>query len=489
MPASSIEPRSGLMSQAAGGGTLRHAAPAPAPALQPGASVREAIALLDQQGADALAVVDRDSGAPLGILTLRDILRRVVLAGGDLAQPVASVMTGGVLSLSSEATLHQAGVTMIRRGVRHLVVVDSDGRFANIVSQADLFSLPSARATELVEAIAQAQDIAQLAIIAAEVRGFCRQMLTEGLSADALCQQISSLNDLISLRVIDLVSAMHELPYVPWCWMVFGSEGRLEQTLSTDQDNGLVFSAESPEAAASLRAIFLPFACAVNEALDACGFPLCKGNVMASNPGLCLSVAEWKEKFLGWLRVAEPEAILGATIYFDLRALYGDETLVSGLQAWLLAQVRESPAFLRAMAESALNWQSPLGWWSNFRYDDNPEFPHTIDLKLHGVRPFVDAARIWALARGVSATNTAARLRAVGPLLHQKAEETSAFLGALSQLQRMRLANQVAATEPAAANRVDPDRLNELDRQILKEVFRQVRQLERLIEVEFLRTS
>ena len=81
------------------------------------------------------------------------------------------------------------------------------------------------------------------------------------------------------------------------------------------------------------------------------------------------------EKFLGWLRVAEPEAILGATIYFDLRALYGDETLVSGLQAWLLAQVRESPAFLRAMAESALNWQSPLGWWSNFRYDDNPEFP------------------------------------------------------------------------------------------------------------------
>lgn len=459
-----------------------------APTLPPEASLRSALVALDEQGADALAVVDPASGVPLGILTLRDVLRRVVLGGGVLDQPVAAVMTGGVLSLSREASVHQASVTMIRNALNHLVVVDADGRYAGILSQAELYARPSARTGELVAAIAQAPDVTRLAEVAGEVRRFCTQLLIEGLSAEALCQQISSLNDLIGLRVIDLVSARHDMPYVPWCWMVFGSEGRLEQTLSTDQDNGLVFVADDAEHAAELRQSFLPFAQEVNAALDACGFPLCKGKVMAGNPELCLSLAEWKEKFAGWLQAAEPDAILGATIYFDLRALCGDERLVAELQQWLLARTPDCHAFLRAMADSALNWQSPLAWWSGFRYDDNKDFPHTIDLKLHGVRPFVDAARIWALSRGVSATNTAERLRTVGPMLHQRPAETASFLGALAQVQRLRLANQIAASS-GGENRIDPDRLNELDRQILKEVFRQVKQLQQLIEVEFLRTS
>jgi CBS domain-containing protein len=460
----------------------------PAPTLPPEASLRNALVALDAQGADALAVVDPASGTPLGILTLRDVLRRVVLAGSALDQPVAAVMTGGVHCLSGDASVHQASVTMIRHRMNHLVVVDADGRYLGVVSQSELYARPSARTGELVAAITQARDVGHLAEVAGEVRRFCTQLLIEGLSAEALCQQISSLNDLIGLRVIDIVSARHELPYVPWCWIVFGSEGRLEQTLSTDQDNGLVFLADNAAHAAALREVFLPFAQDVNAALDTCGFPLCKGRVMASNPELCLSLDEWKDKFAGWLQVAEPEAILGATIYFDLRALCGDERLVAELQQWLLARTPECHAFLRAMADSALNWQSPLAWWSGFRYDDNKDFPHTIDLKLHGVRPFVDAARIWALARGVSATNTAERLRTVGPMLHQRPEETASFLGALAQVQRLRLTNQISASS-GGENRIDPDHLNELDRQILKEVFRQVKQLQQLIEVEFLRAS
>jgi CBS domain-containing protein len=331
--------------------------------------------------------------------------------------------------------------------------------------------------------------VPSLAAVAARVRGFSAQLLNEGVGAEALCQQISGLNDLIGLQAIDLVSARHELPYVPWCWLVFGSEGRLEQTLATDQDNGLVFAAADRAEADALRAVFLPFARDVNAALDACGFPLCKGNIMAGNPELCLSLDEWQEKFGSWLRVAEPQAVLNATIFFDLRPLFGDERLAVQLQEWLLARTPEAGGFLRAMAEGALNWQSPLGWLSRFRYDDNPDFPRTIDLKLHGVRPFVDGARLWSLARGVAATNTGERLRAVGPLLNQRPEDTAAFLAALDQVQRIRFANQLRAPSPAAANRVDPQRLHDLDRQILKEAFRQAKRLQQFLEVEFLRVS
>jgi CBS domain-containing protein len=483
MPESVTEANSGLSPYAVVGSVARRQAPS----LPPSAEVRAALECLDSQHVDAIAVVDPESGAPLGMLTLRDVLKRIALGGCDLGLPVAAVMTGGVLHLASDATVHQASMLMIRRNVRHLVLVDDAGRFSNIVSQADLYAMPSARSGELVTTIAAAPDIPTLARVAADVRQFSAQLLVQGVSAETLCQQISALNDLISLQAIDIVSAQHELPYVPWCWLVFGSEGRLEQSLSTDQDNGLVFAAESPEEAESLRAVFLPFARAVNLALDACGFPLCKGNIMAGTPELCLSLAEWKEKFSGWLRAAEPEAVLGATIFFDLRPLFGDEHLAAELQSWLLDHTTSNDAFLRAMVEGTLNWHSPLGWLSGFRYDENKEFPHTIDLKVHGVRPFVDAARIWALAKGLKATNTAERLRTVGPMLHQRPEETAAYLAALSQVQRIRFANQLT-NEGGAANRVDPDQLNELDRLILKEAFKLVKRLQQMLQVEFLRS-
>ena len=470
-------------------GTLARLVRRPAPALGPGASLREALVALDRHGSEAVAVIDPGTQAPLGILTLRDVIRRVVLGAAALDLPVATVMTGGVVSIAADATSHRASVTMIRRNVRHLVLVAADGRYCGIVSQADLYGMPAARSAEIVDAIAGAPDIAALAVVAADVRAYTSTLLAEGLTATALSQQISALNDLIGLRAIDLVSAEHDLPYVPWCWMVFGSEGRLEQTLSTDQDNGLVFVAESDEEAACLRELFLPFARAVNAALDACGFPLCKGNVMAGNPELCLSASEWKDKFSNWIRVAEPQAVVNATIFFDLRALFGDEQLVTELQGTIMALVADHPEFLRSLTQASLDWHSPLGWVSGFRYDGNKEFPHTIDLKASGIRPFVDGARIWSLAKGFAGTNTSDRLRATGPLLHFRAEETAAFIGAFDQLQRLRFANQLQARVPEAANRVDPDQLNELDRQILRESLKRVKRLQQLLEVEFLRTS
>lgn len=484
MPGSATEIRIALSPQTLVQRVVRRQAPA----LAPSATVREALECLDRERVDAVAVVDPESGIPIGILTLRDVLKRIVLAGCDLDQPVAAVMTGGLILLPEGATVHQASVLMIRRNVRHLVLVDATGRFSNVASQADLYAQPSVRRGELVAAIAAAPDVPGLAVIAAEVRDFFAQLLRQGMSAETLCQQISALNDLIALQAIDLVSGSHDLPYVPWCWLVFGSEGRLEQTLSTDQDNGLVFAAASAEEADALRAVFLPFAREVNAALAACGFPLCKGNIMAGNPALCLSLPEWKEKFSGWLRITEPQAVLNATIFFDLRGLYGDESLATELQQWLLKRTPGSDTFLRAMVEATLNWQSPLGWLSGFRYDDRKDFPHTVDLKMHGVRPFVDAARIWALAKGVAATNTAERLRTVGPLLNQRPEETATYLAALDQVQRIRFANQLAASAPEAANRVDPDRLNELDRQILREAFKLAKRLQQMLEVGYLRS-
>jgi len=458
---------------------LRHLVRGKPLTVAPTATVRETLSLFDRMRADAVVVVDEGSRAPLGIITLHDVVRRIAIEGCDPQTPVVAVMTGGLITLPADSTAHQASVLMVRRGVRHLVLTESDGSYYHLVSQTDLHALPGAQGSDLVRAILGARNVPTLVVLAAEIRAFAAHLIVERVSADALCHRISSLNDLLTLQVIDLIAGQFELPYVPWCWLVFGSEGRFEQTLATDQDNGLIFVADSDEEAATSREAFLPFARAVNEALDACGFPLCKGNIMASNARWCLSVKEWREAFAAWLECPQPEALLNSSIFFDLRALYGQESLANELRAWLLARTPSYPIFLRAMVENTMNWQSPLTWWNGFRYDGNKEFPHTIDLKKHGSRPFVDAARIFALAGQIQETNTVERLRIMGEQTGIAREETAALIDAFQHIQRVRLERQIKSGDGTAGNRVDPAELHQLDRLILKECLKQVQTLQK----------
>jgi len=465
--------------------TLRQLVRATPLTVPPSASVRETLLKLDTAHTDAIVVVDEASRVALGIVTLRDVLRRIAIEAGDLEAPIAVIMTGGLITLPADATAHQASVIMVRRGVRHLVLTEVDGSYFNVVSQADLYAQPGARAEELVTAIIAARDVATLATLAVGVRRLATRLLAERVGSEAICQSISALNDLLTLQVIELTAGRFELPYVPWCWLVFGSEGRLEQTLASDQDNGLIFVAASEDEAASLRQAFLPFARAVNEALDACGFPLCNGNIMASNPAWCLSLDEWKSAFGEWMSNAQPEALLNSTIFFDFRALYGQDSLASELREWLLARASSYPIFMRALVENSMNWQSPLNWWQGFRYDGHKDFPHTIDLKKHGARPFVDAARIQALARGVPDTNTVERLRAASGVIGVPAHETAALVDAFYHIQRLRLEHQVAGSANEDPNRVNPDLLHALDRLILKESLKQAHSLQKRLAMEY----
>jgi CBS domain-containing protein len=458
--------------------SLRHLLHNTPLAVPPTSSVRETLLKLDREHADAAVVVDELSHVPLGIVTLRDVLHRVAIEREDLDAPIAAVMTGGLITAPADSTVHQASMLMVRRGVRHLVLTEADGSYCNVVSQADLHALPGAEGARLVAEILAARDLDALIPVAADIRAFAANLLRQRVGAELVCQRISALNDLLSLQIIEIAAGQFELPYVPWCWLVFGSEGRLEQTLATDQDNGLVFAASSKREADRLRESFLPFARAVNVALDACGFPWCKGNIMASNPACCLSLEEWQALFADWLQTAQPKAVLNSTIFFDFRPLYGQDALAAELREWLLARTPSQPIFLRALVDHTMNWESPLNWLQGFRYDANREFPHTIDLKKHGSRPVVDAARIYALAKGVSDTNTVERLRRVAEETGLPAHEAAALVDSFHHIQRLRLEHQVANRAGQDPNRVNPDHLHALDRHILKESLKQARGLQ-----------
>ena len=422
----------------------------PAVSCAPETPVREVLKTMRARRIGSMVVAGADA-VPLGILTTVDVLERIAEPQASVELPVSALMTPRPVALEEDATLADAAIVMARRGIRH-VIVTRDGKLTGVVAERDLFAHQHISLRHTAERIQLADSASELAHAAADIRRLVHDLFARGVASEQLTEIASALNDALTHRLIDLASGAHAVQG-RWCWMALGSEGRMEQTFVTDQDNALIFADADKEK-------LLSFAGEVNRALDDAGFPLCKGDIMARNPRWCLSAEEWRGVFDGWIRSPQPEALLHASIFFDFRPLAGEARLAGDLREGVLAQTKANRSFLRALTENALRSRPPLGLLHDFSTD-------TLDLKASGTRPFVDAARILALADGIAETSTARRLRAKG---EASAVEAFHFILGL----RLRHGNVLRVGE-----------LTTLERRVLKEAFREGALLQQRIRLDF----
>ena len=451
-------------------------------ALPPQAPVGEALRLMHERRIGSVLVVDA-AGSALGILTRHDVPGRIALPQLPLDTPLAEVMSTPVHSLGVHHSVHDAALLMSRHGLRHVPVTE-DGRLVNIVSERDLFSLQRLSLNHLGSALRDAPDTATLAALADDIRRFARNLLAQGLNARALTELISHLNDLLCERLVLLQAATDGLDPARLCWLAFGSEGRGEQTIATDQDNGLVFVSTDP---ARDRPVWLAFAGRVNAALAACGYPLCPGQVMASNPDCCLAAEEWADRFDHWIAHGAPEDLLKASIFFDLRPIAGQAALAAPLRALVTARAAATLCFQKQLADNALRSRPPLNWHGGID-TATVDGRSVIDLKHAGTALFVDAARLFALARGVPATATRVRLLAAGQAMGVPEAEREAWAVAFDFLQMLRLQVQLQSDAGVALphpNQVDPARLNHVDRRMLKEALRVAGRLQQRLALDY----
>lgn len=446
--------------------------------VQSEATIREALESMDRWRVGSIVITDPRNNKPCGILTLQDVLRRVALPGADVSQPVASVMTRQVETLDESASVYEGLLFMSHRRFRHLPVVNQQGELVRVVSLNQLRDPFAGTVDIAMSRIDEAADIDQLARHAAEAQELSIGLLQKHGDPGMLTSVVSALNDALTRRAIELVVAEHGSPPAPWCWIVMGSEGRFEQTFRTDQDNGIIFSSSSVTETEELRRHFLPMARIVNRYLDRCGIPHCTGGIMAGNPECCLSLDEWKERFYCWIRSPDAQALLNATIFFDYRPVYGDDRLANQLREHLAALATDQTTFLRFMANNALMATPPIGVLRDFITEESEGKRKTIDLKKFGARIFVDTARIFALSSGIPETNTITRLRSAGPTNGVNPDNIDSAVQAFSELQRIRMTNQVRTSDYADGNLLEPDKLNRLDRKILHESLRQAQNLQ-----------
>jgi CBS domain-containing protein len=278
---------------------------------------------------------------------------------------------------------------------------------------------------------------------------------------------VSRLNDALVGRLLRLAEDELGPAPAPYAWIVFGSEGRMEQTLLTDQDNALVYADEG----AGHEAYFEALATRVVHGLIAASFPPCAGGLMASNWRRTLS--SWAQLFRGWIDAPEPRALIEALNFFDFRRVHGSLDL-DALEHQLRRAGRE-PLFMAQLARASLGLTPPLGTFRSIKAEDEG-----VDLKKGGLAPIVSLARLYALEAGSGARGTLDRLDdavAAGTLSREGAQTLAEGFRLLLGL---RLREQLRARregEPLT-NSVRLDHLSPIERQHLKDVFVAIREMQ-----------
>jgi CBS domain-containing protein len=457
----------------------------------PATTVVEVARRLSREGVGSVVIVD-GAGAAVGIVTDRDLRRKVVAEGRDAAAtPASAIMSAPLVTLRPGAFAFEALLAMTRHRIRHVVVAE-DGRALGVVSSRDLLVLQSTHPVTLAREIDRAVALDQLAALGEKVTALVDRLVREGGTPYDVGQLVAELNDRLVVRALGLAAGALEetgeaAPPLRSCWLLFGSEARREQTLRTDQDNGLLYEDPSPDLAERARAYFTRFGEEAIRALVRVGFPRCPGDAMASNPAWCQPATVWAGYFQRWMETATPQHVLAASIYFDLRPLTGATELAARLRGRVQAEAPHRAPFLAHLAGEVVDREVPLTLFGGVAVARSGPHRGRVDLKAGGGLQLVGAARVQALALGLDATNTVDRFRAAAVRGAWNEDEVREITDAYQHLMRLRLLHQldqVARGEPPD-NHVVPGRLSRADALLLREALKTVRRVQEAVRDRF----
>ena len=423
----------------------------------PGSTVGEAARVMAEHSISSV-IVDSD---PPGIVTDRDFRRRVLAAGRGPETPVLEVYSAPLQTVPAETPVYEAWRILLDSGVHHLPVT-RDGAIVGVLSATDLLKCTAAGPVAVMKRVERLGGRDALPGYSAKLTEMASALFAGGLEPTVIGGFVARLNDTLLGRILRWAESDLGPPPTPYAWLAFGSEGRREQLLLTDQDNALVWGDDTPEA----RAYFEALAARVIDDLVTAGFPRCPGGYMATRWNGPL--AAWEDRFSHWLDAPTPKALLEASIFFDFRPAHG-ALKVDSLER-IVQRARSARVFLAAMAKSALTFQPPGGLLLRLRDAS------TVDLKLKGISPIVFLARVYGLETGARSSNTLERLQEAVRSGRINRDTCDTLSEAYRFLLRLRLREQIRMLSEGkpAVNVISLADLSSIERSRLRDTFRAI---------------
>lgn len=443
-------------------------------------SVTDAARLMSARRVSSLLVVD--DGRLVGILSDRDLRSRVLAEGRDPGIAVADVMTRHPFHVRDDARAFDATLLMMDRGVHHLPVLGAAGEVLGVVTSTDLLRLAQADPVYLAAKIARASDPAGVAEHVRRLPPMVAELSRKGLPASDVSRVITGTADAATRRLLELAEAELGPAPVPYCWVVLGSQARGELGIASDQDSALVLAARPDD-----DTWFVEVTARVRDGLAEAGFPVCPGDMMASNPRWRMTVDEWATQIDTWVGRPESEHVLDAQVAFDMRGVAGDVALCDAVRARVREAASSSPRFLAHLARAAADWHPPLGFLRGLVVEKRGQYRNTLDVKAGGLAAIVQMARLQVLAAGLPEVGTADRLGAAVAAGAMREGDARPLLTSFAFLRDLQLRHhaELVAQGRTPDNHIDPSTLSSRDRSRLKLAFRAIAEQQEALALRY----
>lgn len=453
------------------------------------APVTDMALLMRERNTGSVVVVDAEN-KPLGIVTERDLVYKVVAeaCSGDLT--ASDIMSSPPVVIHPDDFVYQAIHLMTRRRCRRLIVVNDTGELAGFLSMRDIMRLEASDSRVLLERIAKAGSIEDLRAVRPDIDEFVHRLFLGDVDGRSLSEIMTDFNEAVTRRIIflnemRLKAEGAQAPRFPYAWVSFGSEGRKEQVLRGDQDNGLIMSDEAtPEA----REYYHELAARINLDLADYGFELCKGGVMAREEKYFGTLREWKARALHMIRNSnEGRELRDLTIILDLKHVVGREALTEELWGFILAELQNDPPAMRALAEDAVTKTVPLTLLGRLRYEKDHEGRRGINVKKYGMLPLTAGVKALAMDRQVRVTSTPERIVALRDLGALERNTAADLLLAHELLLRLKLQASLEKVihNQTATHFFYPEDWTDWERHNLKRAFKAIDRLLSFLRFHF----
>lgn len=432
------------------------------------------------------SVIITSGKKPLGIITDRDLRNKVISVGANARELRAdAVMNSPLVTVGEDDDLFEAVYKMSRHKLHRIVVLDKLGDLLGIITESDIMRLQTNTPQFLIKEIDQADRPEDLKKVFREITGLVISLRKTGVKTPDIVRLIAHINDALLIKIVDILTEeeFFNIPR-PLSFVALGSEGRIEQTLKTDQDNAIIFSDDFGEAE---REKIKNFSIRLVDALIEIGVPPCPGGTMAKNPQWRKSLSEWKEEVDGWMRIPSPDNILHYSMFSDVRTVWGDPLFEARIKEHIIKRGSENTIFLAHMAKNVVRFEPPLGLFGKIKAIKEGEHKGKIDIKSGAIFPISDGIKVLALEGGFLSGGTREKIELLKGSGSLSRNDATDLLTTFNFFSMLRLRTQIEAIEAGRppSNYINPDELNNIEKMSLKIGFESVKSFQNLLKLRF----
>ena len=441
-------------------------------------SITVAAQIMTNQKVSSLLVTREDK--LIGIITDRDLRSRVVATSLDIHHPVSHIMTPNPAQIMGNRTLFDALALMTERNIHHLPVIDQQTLVPlGMVTASDIIRHQRGNVLFIIGELSKAENLYELTRLSWQLPHYFSAHAKKAGDYDIAGKILSQATDIMTRKLIGFFQQANGKAPMMFAWLVYGSQAREDQTMGSDQDNGLLLAERPSEAQAEYFAKMADYVC---NGLAKCGIKLCDGNIMASNPKLRLSLEKAIEEAKRWVKAPTKDAIMHFNIFLDVRCAAGDISLFKQLQRQRAPLMKQN-MFLAALTRNSNEISVPLSMFQKFIYEKGRKEKDVIDLKTRAVALINNIARIYALADGVTLPNTLARLDALSENSQLSKRDATNLRDIWLFLNRLRWRHQLE--NKVTDNRVSVSSLSSIEKHQLKAAFKAIERTNQAMVMKF----